>query len=155
MNNDLQYIKILSIFYYVIGGLIALVSCLALLYLFIGVMFVTNPPPTGGGPPPPAIGWFFIVVSIAVMVIGWTWAVALMIAGWHMGKCRHYLYCMVMGCSALLYVPLGTVLGVFTIIVLVRPNAKRLFETGGVVDDEDEDEDFGDRFSRDSYNIRR
>lgn len=56
MNNDLQYVKILSIFYYVIGGLIALVSCIALLYLFIGVMFVTNPPPTGGGPPPPAIG---------------------------------------------------------------------------------------------------
>jgi hypothetical protein len=63
-----------------------------------------------------------------------------------------------MGCSALLYIPLGTVLGVFTIILLIRPEVKHLFETGGqVTEDEETDdaEDFGDRFHRDSSNIRR
>lgn len=159
MDKDLQYLKILSIFYYVIGGLIALASCIALLYLFAGVMLLNMPTPPGAGAPPPrALGWFFIVLSSAVMLIGWTWAVALMIAGWQLGKCRHYLYCMVMGCSTLLHIPLGTVLGVFTIIVLARPNVKRLFETGGLVDDEedeDEMEDFDDHYRRDSYNIRR
>jgi hypothetical protein len=161
MNKDLQYIKMLSIFYYVIGALIALVSCLALSYLFIGIMFVAAPPSVSGGgppPPPPALGWAFIIISCGVMLLGWAWAVALMFAGWFLGRCRHYLYCLVLGCSTLLFQPLGTILGVFTIIILIRPNVKRLFEMGGQVDDEDgtdDMEDFDDQFHRDSYNIRR
>jgi hypothetical protein len=156
MDKDLQYLKILSIFYFVIGGLIALLSCFALIYLFIGVMFVSTPMPSGSGtPPPPALGWFFIIISIAVILVGWTWAAALMVAGWLLGRCRRYLYCLVMGCSVLLFQPLGTILGIFTIILLIRPTVKRLFETGGRVDDEDELDDFHDHFHRDSYDIRR
>lgn len=158
MDKDLQYLRILSIFYYVIAGLIALISCLALIYLLLGVMFVAAPPTGSGPPPPPALGWIFIVLSIGVLLLGWSWAAALVVAGWFLGRCRHYTYCLVMGCSALLYIPLGTVLGVFTIILLIRPEMKRLFETGSQVDDDeetDETEDFGDRSRRDSYNIRR
>ncbi|HTU91266.1 MAG TPA: hypothetical protein VMF69_14395 [Gemmataceae bacterium] len=157
MDKDLQYIKILSIFYFVVGGLLALFSCFALIYLFMGVMFLNMPPTPGAEvpPPPPEIGWIFIVFSIAALLVGWVWAAALMVAGWFLGRCRHYLYCMVMGCSALLFQPFGTVLGVFTIILLIRPNVKRLFETGGQVVDEEETDDFDHHFRRDSYNIRR
>jgi hypothetical protein len=162
MNQDLQHLKLLSVFYYVVGGLIALFSCFALIYLLMGVAFVAAPPPAGGGPPPPAaLGWFFIAFSAAAMLLGWAWAAALMLAGWFLGQCRHYVYCLVMGCSALLFQPFGTVLGVFTIILLIRPTVKRLFETGAYPDDPDEveeakaAEDYGDHFPRDSYNIRR
>jgi hypothetical protein len=158
MNKDLQHLKLLSIFHFVIGGLIALVSCFALVYLLLGILFIAAPPTGGGPPPPPELGWFFIIGSIAVLLLGWTWAAALLIAGWFLGRCRHYTYCLVMGCSALLFQPLGTVLGVFTIIVLIRPSVKRLFVTGVPVDSEDEveeTEDFDDHFHRDSYNIRR
>ena len=158
MNKDLQHLKLLSIFYYIVGALIAFVSCFALIYLILGIVFVAAPPPSAGEPPPPALGWIFIVLSCGVMVLGWTWAVALMFAGWFLGRCRHYLYCLVLGCSTLLFQPLGTVLGVFTIILLVRPNVKRLFETDGQVDEEDEPderEDSHDQFYRDSYNIRQ
>jgi len=155
MNKDLQHVKHLSIFYYVVGGLIAFFSCFALIYLFMGVMFLAAPPPPGGGPPPAAMGWFFIVFSAAAMLLGWAWAAALMVAGWFLGRCRHYVFCMVMGCSALLFQPFGTVLGVFTIIILIRPTVKKLFETGGRPIDPEEAEDFGDHFRRDSYNIRR
>jgi hypothetical protein len=156
MNKDLQYLKTLSIFYYVIGGLIAFLSCFALFYLFIGVMFLAAPPPSmGDSPPPPAMGWIFIILSIGVMLIGWAWAVALMVAGWFLRRCRRYLYCLVMGCRVLLFQPLGTILGIFTIILLIRPNVKRLFETGGQPDDEDEIEEIDDHFRRESYNIRR
>ncbi|SRR5579875_664277 len=159
MNRDLQHLKLLSVFYYIVGALIAFVSCFALIYLILGIVFVAAPPPSAGGePPPPALGWIFIVLSSGVMLLGWTWAVALMFAGWYLGRCRHYLYCLVLGCSTLLFQPLGTILGVFTIILLIRPNVKRLFETGGQVDQEDEAderEDFHDQFRRDSYNIRQ
>ncbi len=157
MNKDLQHLKLLSVFYYIIGALIAFLSCFALIYLIVGIVFVAAPPPSAGGePPPPALGWIFIVLSCGVMLLGWTWAVALMFAGWYLGRCRHYLYCLVLGCSTLLFQPLGTILGVFTIILLIRPNVKRLFETGGQVEEEiDEGEDSHDQFRRDSYNIRQ
>jgi hypothetical protein len=157
MNKDLQYLKLLSICYYIVGGLIALFSCFALFYLLIGIVFVATPPPSWSGqPPPPALGWTFIILSCAVMVLGWTWAAALMVAGWFLGRCRHYLYCLVLGCSTLLFQPLGTVLGIFTIILLIRPTVKRLFETVGQVDEEEEmeeDEDFRDHLCRGSSNI--
>jgi len=158
MNKDLQDLKILSIFYYVIGGLLALFSCFALIYLFIGAMFVAAAPsPASQVPaPPPEIGWIFILLSITVLLIGWAWAAALMAAGWFLGRYRHYLYCMVMGCSALLFQPFGTILGVFTIIVLLRPSVKRLFETGETPYNPEEDESDGfhdDHIRVRSYNI--
>jgi hypothetical protein len=157
MNKDLQHLKLLSIFYYIIAALIAFISCFALIYLIAGIVFVAAPPPPSAGQPPPALGWMFIVISCGVLLLGWTWAVALMFAGWYLGRCRHYLYCLVLGCSTLLFQPLGTILGVFTIILLVRPSVKHLFETGVQVDEDetDEVEDFDDQFRRDSYNIRQ
>jgi hypothetical protein len=158
MNQDVQHLKLLSVFYYVVGGLIALFSCFALIYMFMGIAFIAAPPPSGGGPPPPvALGWFFILFSGAAMLLGWAWAAALMIAGWFLGQYRHYTYCLVLGCSALLFQPFGTVLGVFTIVLLIRPTVKRLFETGGSPYDPDEDDgprDFDDHVWRRSYNIR-
>jgi hypothetical protein len=157
MDRDIRHLKLLSVFFYVVGVLIALCSCFPLVYLFLGVMLLSMPTSPGGAAPPPALGWLFIIIPSVLVLLGWSWAVALMVAGWFLGKCRHYLYCMILGCSALLFQPFGTVLGVFTIILLIRPNVKRLFETGGIPDegDEEEIEDFRDRFQRDSYNIRR
>jgi len=157
MNQDLQHLKLLSIFYYVVGGLLAFFSCFALIYMFMGVMFLTAPPPPRGAPPPAAVGWFFIILSGAALLIGWVWAAALMVAGWLLGRRRCYVYCMVMGCSALLFQPFGTVLGVFTLILLLRPTVKQLFETGETPYDPEEDEARGfhnDRFASGSYNIR-
>jgi len=154
MNQDLQYLKLLSIFYYIVGGFLAFFSCFALIYLFMGVMFITAPPSGGGAPPPPELGWFFVIFSSVAVLLGWTWAACLMIAGWFLGRRQHYLYCMTLGCSALLFQPLGTILGVFTIIVLIRPSVKRLFETGGLPDDEDEMRFSDDPINRGSYNIR-
>ena len=155
MNQDLQHLKLLSIFYYVVGGVLAFFSCFALIYLVMGVVFITAPPPPGGGAPrPPALGWFFVIFSGAALLLGWTWAACLMIAGWFLGRRQHYMFCMILGCSALLFQPLGTILGVFTIIVLIRPSVKRLFETGGLPDDEEEMRFSDGPINRGSYNIR-
>jgi hypothetical protein len=161
MNQDLQYLRTLSIFYYVVGGLVALFSCFALIYLIVGVVFVAAPPPSGGGaPPPPELGWFFIILSSLAILVGWSWAAAIMVAGWFLGRCKHYMYCLVLGCSTLLFQPLGTILGVFTIILLIRPTVKELFETGirsqylHDPDEVDMPSDYDDHVRRDSLHIR-
>jgi hypothetical protein len=155
MQQDLQHLRLLSIFYYVVAGLLALVSCVPIIHVAVGIMMIASPASMSGpgGGPPPALGWMFVLVGGSIILLGWATAVCLAVAGWHLGRCRHYIFCMVMAALACLFHPFGTILGVFTFIVLLRPSVKRLFETGGLIDYPDEgrqeDEDHPPRFFRD------
>ena len=54
------------------------------------------------------------------------------VVGFYVGACfrkqRHHTLCLIAAIFACLSFPLGTVLGVFSIIVLMKPEAKYLFE---------------------------
>jgi hypothetical protein len=160
MNQDLQHLKLLSIFHYVVGGLMALIACVPIIHLVVGLVMVFSPNSmagNGGEPPPQAIGWLFVFLAGGFILLGWVGAICLLLAGWFLRSCKHYLFCMVVAGFACLFQPFGTVLGIFTIIVLIRPSVKQLFEAGGLSDEPD-DED-APRFSDDhithgSYNIR-
>ncbi|HEY7313112.1 MAG TPA: hypothetical protein VH643_27435 [Gemmataceae bacterium] len=159
MNQDLQHLKLLSIFHYVVGGLMGLTACIPIIHFVIGVMMIVSPSKMAGSgpPPPPALGWFFALFAGGGMVLGWTAAICMMIAGWFLAHGKHYIFCMVMAGFACLFQPFGMVLGIFTIIVLIRPSVKQLFENGGlppVADDDDEPRFFDDHIRLDSYNIR-
>ena len=56
------------------------------------------------------------------------------IVGFYIGRCfrkqRRYTLCMISAVLACLSFPIGTILGVFSIIVLTNPEAKYLFEKG-------------------------
>ena len=39
----------------------------------------------------------------------------------------HYTFCFVMAALACAFFPFGTILGIFTIVVLVRPGVKEMF----------------------------
>ena len=129
MNKDLEHLKLLSIFHYVYAGLTALFSCFPIIHVGLGVLFILMPETAGGGgdPPPKLMGWIFIGVGLAIIVIGWTVAILRAIAGRCLARRRAYWYCFAIAILDCLSVPLGTVLGVFTLIVLVRPTVKALF----------------------------
>ena len=57
-------------------------------------------------------------------------AVLVLIAGRFLGRRTHHLYCLVMAGIECCFMPFGTILGVFTIVVLLRPSVKTLFEQG-------------------------
>ena len=60
-------------------------------------------------------------------VLGWTFAVLILIAGRSIALRKHYMFCFVMACVECIFMPFGTVLGVFTILVLNRQSVKELF----------------------------
>ncbi len=132
MNEDIQHLKILSIFHYVLAGILVLGGCCPSMYVFLGVGMLTggmNQP--GHSNPPPMMGVFMIVMGLVFMLIPWGMAVAIGIAGRRLSEQRSYIYCMVCAGISCLFMPIGTALGVFSIVVLMRPSVKALFEGEG------------------------
>ncbi len=129
MNQDADQLRLLSIFHYIVGGLMAFFACIPVFHLVLGLLLIFKPQIFGSGNnhPPQFLGWFFVVLAGVFIILGWTLAVLMMWAGRCLSRRRHYTFCFVMACLGCLFMPFGTVLGVFTIIVLMRPAVKTLF----------------------------
>lgn len=136
MNQDLEHLRLLSIFHYVVAGLTALFACIPLVHLTIGLVMLFAPGAfehgRGGGANDPAVlrlvGTIFTCVATALILAGWSLAVCVFQAGRFLRARRHYMFCLVIAALLCMITPFGTVLGVFTIIVLVRPSVRLLFE---------------------------
>jgi hypothetical protein len=79
-------------------------------------------------PPPEFIGWFFIVLATTFIIFGWIYAICMLAAGRLLWRRRGYTFCLAMAGLSCANMPLGTCLGVFTLVVLLRPSVKVLFE---------------------------
>lgn len=129
MSQDQEHLKLLSIFHYIVGGIGALFSLFPLIYVVLGILFliVSNRLIGSGTPPPFFLGWIFIILGGGFMLIGLAFAVCVILAGRFIAKHKHYIFCLVIASLNCLFMPFGTILGVFTIVVLVRPSVKAMF----------------------------
>ena len=130
-NQDQQHLNILSIFHYVVGGLTALFACLPIFHLAIGISMLSGgfgPAPSDEAFPMQLFGLLFVIVPAIIILLGWALAGAIVVAGIFLSKRQKYTYCLVVAGLECIFMPFGTVLGIFTIIVLVRPTVKALFE---------------------------
>lgn len=131
MNDDIQQLNLLSIFHYVVAAMLALVGCFPIIHLVLGIAIVSGAFPEGQGEPPPQfIGVFFIACASFMILLCWAFAIALCVAARRLKQHVGYYYCLVVAAVACTFIPFGTVLGVFTIIVLMRPTVKSLFGVG-------------------------
>ena len=133
MNQDEEHLRLLSIFHYVCAGLSALCACFPIFHLVLGLFLMLKPESLGPAKdaPPAWIGGFFAVFAAIIILLGWTFAGLLAYAGKCLARRRNYTFCIVMaGISCVVFIPMGTVLGIFSIIVLVRPSVKALFNGG-------------------------
>ena len=131
MNQDSEHLRLLSIFHYVIAGLAAFCSLLPLFYVGIGSLFLYlahQPAKSGDSPPPEAVGWFLIAFGILLALASFAFAFFIFLAGRALAKRSRYLFAFVIACIECIFRPFGTILGVFTIIVLSRESTKQLFE---------------------------
>jgi hypothetical protein len=133
MDQDKEHLRLLAIFHYIVSGLAALFSFFPLLYTIIGGIFIfaarhgTAKP--GEELPPEFLGWIFVGVGSFLFLVGIAMAICILIAGRCLSRHRYYSFALVMACIECLFVPFGTILGVFTIIALSRESAKAFFET--------------------------
>src|SRR3954462_5859480 len=82
----------------------------------------------GANPLPPEIGWVFLGLGAALLVLGLAYLVLLLLAARFLRTARHRTFCVVVAALSGAFVPFGTVLGVFTIVVLVKPEGRAAFE---------------------------
>ena len=126
--QDLEHLRLLSIFHYVVAALAALFACIPIFHLVFGIAMVA-----GWGEMPQddpmakAVGAVFIVVAGLFILCGWAFAVCLVVAGRALARRRRYMFCLVMAGISCIFMPFGTVLGVFTIVVLTRESVRELF----------------------------
>lgn len=130
MNQDQEHLRLLSIFHYVVAGLSALFACFPLIYVILGLIFALAPEKMAnhGQPPPPVfLGWFFVAFGSFFILLGWAFAACVFAAGRCLAKRKRLLFCQVIGGIECMFMPFGTVLGVFTLLVLTRDSVKPLF----------------------------
>ena len=123
MKEDEQYLKMLSVFHYVVGGLAACFACIPIIHLSIGIAMLVGAIDDA----PEFVGVFLVLIAMFAILVGWTLAVCIIIAGRCLAKRKRYMFCLVIAAISCIFMPFGTVLGVFTIIVLMRPSVKELF----------------------------
>jgi hypothetical protein len=139
MMQDASHLRMLAIGYYVYGGLTAFFSFFALIYVGFGAAMLSGkfPPSPRGATPPHAgpipdqmVGGFMLGFGIIFFLIIIAMAVlSFMSARWISAR-KHPVFCLVIGGLACLNMPLGTIVGVFTFIVLLRPSVQELFRAG-------------------------
>lgn len=129
-RKDAEHLDLLAIFHFVIAGF-AVLGLLVLLLHFIVVDQVFNNPElwkdAKGGPPPQMFMgifmWFYVLGGIIVTAFG----VANVLSGLFLKRRTHRTFSLVVAGLNCIHVPLGTVLGVFTIIVLLRDSVARRY----------------------------
>ncbi|MEK7706731.1 MAG: hypothetical protein AAB380_01890 [Verrucomicrobiota bacterium] len=133
INRDEEHLRLLTIFHFVCAALAALFACIPIIHFVLGLVMLFAPHAFGPGKnqPPQFLGLLFVILGLGLMLAGWTFAALLAWAGRCLGRRKHYTYCFVMACVACLFQPFGVVLGVFTIVVLLRPSVKQLFGQAG------------------------
>ena len=126
---DSRHLYLLSIFHFIGSGF-------ALLGLgFIGLHFAlfnglfNNPDMWKGAaqPPPPEV---FDLLKWIYVVLGAWYAASLvlnLLAGMYLHRKMHRTFCFVVAGMNCLHVPVGTILGIFTIIVLARDSVRAAF----------------------------
>ena len=124
-TQDLEHLKLLSIFHYVVAGATALFALFPLLHVAFGVAMVSGR--MDADLDAQLVGWFFIAFASVAIAVGLTLAVCILLAGRSLAQRKKRTFCMVVGGLECLLMPYGTVLGVFTLIVLMRPSMPGLF----------------------------
>lgn len=117
MNGDEEHLRLLSIFHYVMSG----ITALPIIYLVIVLMLLLNPRQLA------SMGWMFIAMTSLYIIFGLALAVCMLLAGRNLVRRTNYTFCLVVAAVECVFMPFGTALGVFSLIVLTRDTVKPLF----------------------------
>ncbi len=141
---DQEHLGTLALCHYILGGVTALFSSLFIIHIVMGLTMAHNPnaftPPLSPSAPTPVpvttalgfpsgMGYLFAIMGTIAVLGGWTLGGLTVYAGRCLAARKNSLFILIVaGINCAFVMPLGTLLGVFTIVVLTRPTVKVLFD---------------------------
>lgn len=128
-NKDIDNLNVLAVFHYVVGGLGCLASCVPVFHLVIGIVLVTDPEKLMQHQEafPEWAGYFFIGVALFAILVGWIFSLCIIFSGRAIAKRERWTFSFVMAVILCMFFPFGTVLGVFTLVLLNKDPVKTLY----------------------------
>jgi hypothetical protein len=124
-------LRLLSTLHLVFAGLGAVLALFPLLHVAIGIGFVTGAFSSGTpSTTSPFVGWLFVAFGVATVVAALVFSLVLGMAANYLGNGRRRDFCMVVAGVTCAVFPLGTALGIFTIVTLSREDVRRVFHEG-------------------------
>lgn len=130
-KTDAEQLNLLAIFHFVGAGLAVAALLFLLLHFTIFRTILSNPEfmKNSGGPPPPMFffalfQWFYLIFGLWFLASG----ILSLISGFYLRARKHRTFSLVVAGLLCLHIPLGTVLGIFTIIVLSRESVRQWYD---------------------------
>lgn len=130
MTDDERTLDLLAVFHFVVAGLMFLFSSVFLIHVAMGLAIVLGGL-NGEGAPPEFMGWVFVVLPGMLVLLGWTLAGLVISAGRKIRRRESHGFCMVVAGMECLFMPLGTILGVLTLVTLSRETVRQTFRHQG------------------------
>jgi hypothetical protein len=128
-DQDQDQLRLLSILSYAYAGIGVLSAPIPAVFVAIGALLIANPSAFGGGKnaPPAFVGYLFALLGAFAVVMALALAACSFLVGRFLAQRKHRVFCMIVAGANCMHVPMGTALGVFTLIVLSRPSVKAMF----------------------------
>lgn len=131
MDNRRENLRLLGIFHFVYAGLVLVGSLLPVVWLTMAAVWwpeLTADMDPGSGMPMMLTGTVGLALAGFGILMAWLWAGVLVVAGRSLMQSRRHTFCMVVAAVSCLSFPVGTLLGVSTLVVINRNDVRELFE---------------------------
>ena len=128
-QTDANHVKLLGQFHYVLGCITIVLAFCPSIHVTLGILALTGSLKDANDKPMPMIfGIMFTVFPALVMVGGWVLGGLMLYTGRLLRSYRRLTFCQVIAGIECIFMPLGTVLGVLSLIVLSRPSVQDAFD---------------------------
>src|SRR5204862_6265651 len=127
---DEEHLRLLRIGYLIAGAINGLWAFFPLIYVAMGVFFMTigSLPSHGRNEPAPQfIGLFFAIIGTAISLLIATLAVLKLLTAKALRERKSRTLCLVTAAITCIAIPYGTALGVATFLLLSRPSVREQF----------------------------
>ncbi len=141
-NNEMttekinDYLKLISIFQYILAGFTFLTSFFPILHLGFGLFMLFAPEASLCEMAKDGcadvfltrmMGVLFVCVGGGIMLSGFAFGGAILLTGRYIAQRRRPLFCMIVAGLECMFMPLGTALGVWTLFLLLKKEVSVLF----------------------------
>jgi hypothetical protein len=129
---DEEHLRLLALGHYIVGGMTIAFASMFIFHLILVLggaahpdMFESKGQPPNGFPQGMLVGFAWAIGCF--IVAGWAFGTLTIYSGRCIKRVKRRMFTLVMAWLNTLMPPFGTVLGVFTLMVLSRPSVKRLY----------------------------